>query len=331
MPRDTHKVRFTSEAGRKAMVHHLPAVNKGTPVPSPPKHPQKIHRAHSNQQSSGEGTSIDPHATEPHFLPISQLVVPAQLKPRKNKDFKATRHRARPGELVIPAAPKTAGHQAIRPPPQHISTQIDIPSGPKKAHRISTTRQNLLTLLLPSEPKASHSHINSLQSTPGPSNPISAPDVFNEPEDITMDYMDVDPSPSQINPSVPEPDFQPGLSKKHSPDVLVLQSPSGQAIPVLYFDYGGPDARNIGQEWPCLQTDLCMDLVTENHFTDTLAVWIGYQATLHPHKIDYKAGLDDPLKRAMEDYQWMFLVACKCCGSVLERQERRARRNVVKS
>ncbi|KIK77464.1 hypothetical protein PAXRUDRAFT_17483 [Paxillus rubicundulus Ve08.2h10] len=45
-----------------------------------------------------------------------------------------------------------------------------------------------------------------------------------------MDYMDVDPSPLQINPAAPEPDFQPGSSKKYSPDVLVLQSPSGRAM-----------------------------------------------------------------------------------------------------
>ncbi|KIK82217.1 hypothetical protein PAXRUDRAFT_14856 [Paxillus rubicundulus Ve08.2h10] len=201
MPWDTRKVRFASEA----MVYHLPA-------------------------SSGEGTSLDPHATEPHFLPISQLVIPAQLKPRKNKDFEATGHHARPGELVIPVAPKTAVNQTIRPPPQHTSAQIDIPSGPKKAHRISTTRQSLSMLFLPSEPKASHSYLDSVQSTPGLSNPISAPDVFNEPEDIAMDYMDVEPSPSQINPVVPVPDFQPGSSKKHSPEVLALQSPSGRAM-----------------------------------------------------------------------------------------------------
>ncbi|KAF8835189.1 hypothetical protein BDN67DRAFT_1015763 [Paxillus ammoniavirescens] len=200
------------------------------PVPSAPKHPRKICRARSNQQSLGEGTSIDPHATEPHFPPISQLVIPAQPKPRKNKDFEATGHCARPGELIIPVAPKTAGNQVIRPPPQCMSAQIDIPSRPKKAPWISTTRQNLSTLLLPSEPKASHSCIDSLQSTPGPSNPILAPDVFNKPEDIAMDYMDVDPSPSQINPSAPEPDFQPGSSKKHSLDVLALQSPSGWAM-----------------------------------------------------------------------------------------------------
>ncbi|KIK78773.1 hypothetical protein PAXRUDRAFT_16693 [Paxillus rubicundulus Ve08.2h10] len=220
------------------------------PVPSPPKCPQKIRRACSNQWSSGEGTSLNPRATEPHFLPISQLVVPPQPKPRKNKDFEATRHHARPGELVIPAAPKATVNQAIhfptdsqtmnaddikqclqiRPPPQCTSAQIATPSGPKKARRISTTRQSLSTLFLPSEPKASHSRLDSVQSTPGLSNPISAPDVFNKPEDITMDYMDVDPSPSQINPSAPEPDFQPGSSKKHSPDVLALQSPSGWAM-----------------------------------------------------------------------------------------------------
>ncbi|KIK76019.1 hypothetical protein PAXRUDRAFT_18503 [Paxillus rubicundulus Ve08.2h10] len=320
------------------MVYHLPVVNEAMPVPSPPKRPWKIHRACSNQWSSGEGTSLNPRATEPHFLPISQLVVPAQLKPRKNKDFKATRHHARPGELVIPAAPKTAVNQAvhfptdsqttnaddikqcpqIRPLPQRTSTQIDIPSGPKKARRISTTHQSLSTLFLPSEPKASHSCLDSLQSAPGLSNPIPAPDVFNEPEDIAMDYMDVDPSPLQINPAVPEPDFQPGSSKKHSPDVLVLRSPSGQAVPtsfgnpILYFDYGGPDARNIGQEWPRLQTDLCVDPITENHFADTLAVRLSYQATPDPRKIDYKEALNDPLKRAMEDYQWMFAAACKC-------------------
>ncbi|KIK76795.1 hypothetical protein PAXRUDRAFT_17937 [Paxillus rubicundulus Ve08.2h10] len=196
MPRDTRKVRFTSEA----MVYHLPIVNKAMPVPSPPKRPWKICKACSNQRSSGEGTSLDPHATEPHFLPISQLIVPAQPKPRKNKDFEATRHHARPWELVIPAVPKTAVNQAIRPPPQRTSAQISIPSGPKKVHRRSTTHQSLLMLFLPSEPKASHSCLDFVQSTPGPSNPISAPNVFNEPEDITMDYMDVDPSPLQINP-----------------------------------------------------------------------------------------------------------------------------------
>ncbi|KAF8833892.1 hypothetical protein BDN67DRAFT_985724 [Paxillus ammoniavirescens] len=306
------------------MVYHIPAVNKGTLVPPLPKRLRKIRRACSNQQSLGKGTSINPHATEPHFPPISQLVVPAQPKPRTNKDFKAAGHHACPWELIIPAAPKTTGNQAIRPPPQHMSVQIDIPSGPKKACRISTTRQNLLMILLPSEPKASHSHIDSLQSTPGPSNPISAPDVFNKPEDIVMDYMDVDSSPSQINPSAPEPDFQPGLSKKHSLDILVLQSPSGQAVyrHILESRIRMPDACNIGQEWPCLQTDLCVDPVTENCFADTLATQISYQATPHPCKIDYKEGLDDPLKRAMEDYQRMFLVACKCRGSVLERQKR---------
>ncbi|KIK72680.1 hypothetical protein PAXRUDRAFT_21702, partial [Paxillus rubicundulus Ve08.2h10] len=114
MPQDVRKVRFASEA----MVYHLPAVNEATPVPSPPKCPRKTRRARSDQQSSGEGTSIDLHATEPQFPPISQLVVPAQPKPTKNKDFETTGHHARPGKLVIPAAPKTAGNQAIRPPPQ---------------------------------------------------------------------------------------------------------------------------------------------------------------------------------------------------------------------
>ncbi|KIK72998.1 hypothetical protein PAXRUDRAFT_21339 [Paxillus rubicundulus Ve08.2h10] len=52
----------------------------------------------------------------------------------------------------------------------------------------------------------------------------------------------------------------------------------------------------------CKQTAL----VTENRFTDTLAAQISYQATPDPCKIDYKEGLDDPLKGAMEDYQRMF-------------------------
>ncbi|KIK77643.1 hypothetical protein PAXRUDRAFT_166193 [Paxillus rubicundulus Ve08.2h10] len=320
MSQDTCKVRFASEA----MVYHLPVVNEAMPVPSPPKHPQKICRARSNQRSSGEGTNLNPHATEPHFLPISQLIVPAQPKPRKNKDFKATGHHTRPGELIIPVAPKTTVNQAIRPPPQHTSPQIAIPSGPNKACRISTTRQSLSTLFLPSEPKASHSGLDSVQSTPGPSNPISAPDVFNEPEDITMDYMDVDPSPSQINPSAPEPDFQPCSSKKHSLDVLVLRSPSGWAMYqcLLESRIHMPDACDIGQEWPRLQTDLCVDPITENCFADTLAMWLSYQATPDPCKIDYTQGLDDPLKGAMEDYQQMFAVACKHCGCVLEWQKR---------
>ncbi|KIK75643.1 hypothetical protein PAXRUDRAFT_172159 [Paxillus rubicundulus Ve08.2h10] len=344
MPQDTRKVRFTSEA----MVYHIPTVNKATPVPSLPKCPWKICRAHSNQQSSGEGTSINPHATEPHFPPISQLVIPAQPKPRKNKDFEATGHHTHPGELVIPVAPKTAGKQAahfptdsqttnaddikqclqIRPLPQHMSAQIDIPSRPKKTHRISTTCQSLSMLFLPSEPKASHSRLNSVQSTPGPSNPILAPNVFNKPEDITMDYMDVDPSPSQINPSgkLQQKAFSgsSGASKSkwacNVPTYFGKSDP--HASPVLYFDYGGPDAHDIGQEWPHLQTDLCVDLVTENCFTDTLATQISYQATPDPHKIDYKEGLNDPLKGAMEDYQQMFAVACKHCGCVLEQQKR---------
>ncbi|KIK72836.1 hypothetical protein PAXRUDRAFT_21529 [Paxillus rubicundulus Ve08.2h10] len=49
---------------------------------------------------------------------------------------------------------------------------------------------------------------------------------------------------------------------------------------------------------------------------------ISYQATPNPRKIDYKEGLDDPLKRAMEDYQQMFAAACKHRGCVLEWQKR---------
>ncbi|KIK74866.1 hypothetical protein PAXRUDRAFT_174460 [Paxillus rubicundulus Ve08.2h10] len=331
MPRDTHKVRFTSEA----MVYHLPTVNKATPVPSPPKHPRKIHRACSNQQYSGEGASINLHATEPHFLPISQLVVPAQPKPRKNKDCEATGHHNCPGELEIRQF-KTMNADdikqclQIRPLPQCTSAQIDIPSRPKKVCRISTTHQSLSTLFLPSEPKASHSHLDSVQSMSGPSNPISAPDVFNEPEDNAMDYMDVDPSPLQINPAarLQQKAFSrsSGTSKsKWAGDVPTSFGKSDpHASPVLYFDYGGPDACDIGQEWPHLQTDLCVDPVTENHFAvlDTLAMLISYQATPDPRNIDYKEGLNDPLKRAMEDYQQMFAAACKHCGCVLEWQKR---------
>ncbi|KIK74678.1 hypothetical protein PAXRUDRAFT_171626 [Paxillus rubicundulus Ve08.2h10] len=324
MPRDTCKVRFTSEA----MVYHLPVVNKATPVPSPPKRLRKICRARSNQRSSGEGTSLDPHATEPHFPPISQLVVPAQPEPRKNKDFEATRSHAHPGELVIPAAPKTTVNQAIRPLPQHTSAQIAIPSGPKKARRISTTCQSLLMLFLPSESKASHSRLDSVQSMPGPSNPISAPNVFNKPEDIMMDYMDVDPSPSQINPSARLQKKAFSLCSGTSKSKWVGDVPTSfgksdpHASPILYFDYGGPDAHNIGQEWFHLQTDLCMDPITENHFADTLATRLSYQATPDPRKIDYKEGLDDSLKRAMEDYQRMFSAACKRHQCVLEQQKR---------
>ncbi|KIK76452.1 hypothetical protein PAXRUDRAFT_18201 [Paxillus rubicundulus Ve08.2h10] len=83
-----------------------------------------------------------------------------------------------------------------------------------------------------------------------------------------------------------------------------------------------PDARDIGQEWPRLQTDLCVDPITENRFADTLAVRLSYQATPDPCKIDYKQGLDDPLKGAMEDYQWMFAAACKRHQCVLKQQKR---------
>ncbi|KAF8835235.1 hypothetical protein BDN67DRAFT_984750 [Paxillus ammoniavirescens] len=190
---------------------------------------------------------------------------------RTNKDFEAAGHHARPGELVIPAAPKAAGNQVIRPLPQ-------------------------------------------------------SPDVFNEPEDITMDYMDVDPSPSQINPLAPKPDFQPGSSKKHSLDVLALQSPSGQAM-----------YRHILESQICMPGQIPMilgksDLACKRTYAwiwslriisqvDTLATRISYQATPHPRKIDYKEGLDDPLNRAMEDYQQMFSAACKHRGSVLEWQK----------
>ncbi|KIK79538.1 hypothetical protein PAXRUDRAFT_16285 [Paxillus rubicundulus Ve08.2h10] len=156
-----------------------------------------------DHQSSNDGnsTSIDPHDTDALFPPISQLVVPAQPKPKNKDDFEATGHHAHPGDLVIPATPKTAGHRAIRPNSGHMSTNIDIPSGPKQACRISTTHQNLSTLVLPSKPKCSNGGIDSVRSMPGPSNATLAPKMFNEAEDIAMDYMDVDPIPSRINPA----------------------------------------------------------------------------------------------------------------------------------
>ncbi|KAF8835236.1 hypothetical protein BDN67DRAFT_1015715 [Paxillus ammoniavirescens] len=290
MPQDARKVRFALEA----MVYHIPAVNEGTLVPSPPKCLRKICRAHSNQQSSGEGTSIDLHATKPHFPPISQLIVPAQPKPRKNKDKQGLQ-----GRWV-----SCSSWGACNPS----STQDRWKSG---GHCLN---QNLSTILLPSEPKASHSYIDSLQSTPGPSNPISAPDVFNEPEDITMDYMDVDPSPSQINPLAPKPDFQPGSSKKHSLDVLALQSPSGRAMYRHILESQMP--MILGKSGlACKQTYAWI-------WSLRIISQIGYQATPHPRKIDYKEGFDDPLNRAMEDYQQMFLAACKHRGSVLEWQKR---------
>ncbi|KIK77980.1 hypothetical protein PAXRUDRAFT_17143 [Paxillus rubicundulus Ve08.2h10] len=255
---------------------------------------------------------------------LPTLVIPAQPKPRKNKDCEATGHHARPGELVIPAAPKTAGNQVIRPPPQRMSTQIDIPSRPKKAHRISTTHQSLSTLFLPSEPKASHSHLDSVQSTPVPSNPILAPDVFNEAEDIVMDCMDVDPSPSQINPSVaPEPDFQPGSSKKHSPDVLVHFTNALTVLSYILTMAGQMPAILVKSGLACKETYAWIrSLRIVSHFSDTLAAQIGYQATPDLCKIDYEDGLNDLLKRAMEDYQQMFAVACKRRGCVLEWQKR---------
>ncbi|KIK86107.1 hypothetical protein PAXRUDRAFT_14488 [Paxillus rubicundulus Ve08.2h10] len=82
-----------------------------------------------------------------------------------------------------------------------------------------------------------------------------------------------------------------------------------------------PDAHDIGEEWPPLQTDLCADPVTENFSADTLAAQIRHQATPEPCRIDYKEGLDDLIKRAMEDYQQMFSAACKCHRSVLKQQK----------
>ncbi|KIK72287.1 hypothetical protein PAXRUDRAFT_22162 [Paxillus rubicundulus Ve08.2h10] len=64
--------------------------------------------------------------------------------------------------------------------------------------------------------------------------------------------------------------------------------------------------------------------------SDTLAARISYQATPDLRKIDYKEGLDDPLKRAMGDYQRMFLAACKRHRYVLERQKRLYGSNIVR-
>ncbi|KIK76621.1 hypothetical protein PAXRUDRAFT_169351, partial [Paxillus rubicundulus Ve08.2h10] len=250
------------------------------------------------------------------------------------------------GGLVIPSAPKTAGSWAIRPPSQPMSTKIVIPSGLKQACRISTTcqqahmismtRKNLLTIVLHLEPKASNSKFNSTQSMPGPCNPILAANILTTLQSFAMDITDVDPLPLQINPLgewlKEKTVFRcSGTSKSkwlgHVLTYFGKSDPPARCVTLMLslsclgFGSWWPDAHDIGQEWPPLQTDLCVDPVTENCFADTLAAQIRHQATPEQHKIDYKEGLDDLIKRAMEDYQQMFFAACKCHASVLKWQK----------
>ncbi|KAF9230460.1 hypothetical protein BU15DRAFT_69180 [Melanogaster broomeanus] len=316
MPRDSRKVRFASEGeyqlstnlpfklARKAMLYNLPPVNEVTPVPSLAKRSWRIYEARLNQESSGEESRVEPHAAEALYPPISQLVIPAQPEPSKKNNSKATGPQAHLGRLVIPSAPKTAGNWVIRPLSQHLSAKIVIPSGPKQARRTSATHRNISTLILPSEPKPSNNKIDSVQSAPGPSNSL-----LSEAENIALDTMDVDAIPSQINPS----DFQ-----------QMLRSPSYQAMyrHILESQICMPDVRGIAHERPHLQQDSFMEPVAENFFTDTLAARIWHQDTPELRKIGYNQGLDYPLKRAMEDYQWSLLVALKCRRSVVERQRR---------
>ncbi|KIK81657.1 hypothetical protein PAXRUDRAFT_155567 [Paxillus rubicundulus Ve08.2h10] len=314
----------------KAMLYYLPPANEAIPVPSPPKCLQSIHGAHLNQESSREGSCIESHTTEALYPHIAQLVVPAQPNPSNKRDFEASGHQAHFGGLVITSAPNTTGNQVIRPLSQHMSVKIVIviPNRPKQACRISTTHQNPLTLVLPSEPKALNSKIDSAQSMPVTSNAILAANILSEPENFAMDIMDVYPIPLQINPL----EFQ-GLKQKTVFRCSGTLKSKQLGHVLTYFgklDLHArcitlPDACDIAQEWPHLQKYSCMGPVTENWNSmvlDTLAVQIRHQATPEPCKIDYKEGLNDPIKRAMEDYQQMFSVACKRHRSVLEQQKR---------
>ncbi|KAF9222499.1 hypothetical protein BS17DRAFT_768083 [Gyrodon lividus] len=257
MPQDSHKVRFTSEAHLKAMLYILPPVNESTPVPSLPKC-SWIYEVDLSPNHLKRDPVSNHRLLRAPYCPISQLTIPAQPKPRKEHDSEATGHQGHPRDLVIPAAPKATGNCAVRPLSQRLSTKIVIPNGPKQAHRTPTTCQNISTLVLPAEPKTSNHKIDSVQSTPGPSNTVLAPDILSGSDNIAMDVADVDPIPSQTH-------FL--------------------------------DAHNIAQ-----------------------AVPIGYQDNSEPCKINYKEGLDDPIKRAMEDYHQRISAAFKHCRSVVEQQ-----------
>ncbi|KAF9222794.1 hypothetical protein BS17DRAFT_767555 [Gyrodon lividus] len=287
MPQDSRKVRFTSE------------------VPSPPKCLQRIYEADLSPKSSGEGsrnnnsTGVKPQAAKAPYRPISQLTIPAQPKPRKKHDSKATGYQGHPQDLVIPAAPKATGNCTVRPLSQCLSAKIVIPSGLKQARRTPATCQNILTLVLPTEPKTSNHKIDSVQSTPGPSNMVLALDILSGSDNIAMDVADVDPIPSQTHFSAPEPEFQQGSSNQYSPDALVLRSPTHWAMyrDILESGIRILDARDIAQAAP-----------------------IGYQDNSELHKINYKEGLNDLIKRAMEDYQQGISAAFKHCRSVVEQQ-----------
>ncbi|KIK78993.1 hypothetical protein PAXRUDRAFT_162530 [Paxillus rubicundulus Ve08.2h10] len=193
--------------------------------------------------------------------------------------------------------------------------------------RISMTCQNLSTIVLPLEPKASNSKIDSTQSMPGPSNPILAANILTAPQSFAMDITDVDPLPSQINPSVKAQEKRFSrcsctLKSKWSGHVLIYFGKPYLHARCVTLMHSPSYAHDIAQEWPHLQKDSCMDPVTENCFTDTLARQIKYQATPKPHNTDYKEGLNDLIKRAIEDYQQMLSVACKCHRSVLGWQKR---------
>ncbi|KAF9225441.1 hypothetical protein BS17DRAFT_765986 [Gyrodon lividus] len=110
MPQESWKVIFASEAHLKAMLYILPPVNEAAPVPSPPKRSQRIYEVDSSPKSSGEGSSVKPQAAKAPYCPISQLIIPAQPKPRKKHDSEATGHQGHPQDLVIPAASKATGN-----------------------------------------------------------------------------------------------------------------------------------------------------------------------------------------------------------------------------
>ncbi|KIK96308.1 hypothetical protein PAXRUDRAFT_138725, partial [Paxillus rubicundulus Ve08.2h10] len=176
------------------------------------------------------------------YPPIPQLVTPAQPKPRKKNDSRETGYRAHPGGLVTPSAPRTVGNWVIRPLSQCPSTKIVVPSRPKQhgacyhlTPRTPATCQNISKPILPSEPKTSNDRFDSLQSAPGPSNALLAPNISSTSGEIAMDITDADVIPSQINLSTPKPDFQQGSRKQHPPDVLVLQSLSSQAMYQVIF------------------------------------------------------------------------------------------------
>ncbi|KAF9222862.1 hypothetical protein BS17DRAFT_767610 [Gyrodon lividus] len=237
---------------------------------------KRIYEADLSPKSSGEGSSVKPQAAEAPYCPISQLTIPAQRKPRKKHDSKATGHQGHPRDLVIPAAPKVTGNHVIV-----------IPSRPKQARRTPTTRQNISTLVLPTEPKTSNHKIDSMQSTPGPSNMVLAPNILSESDNIAMDITDVDLIPSQTH--------------------FLARISTWLKQPIFFWLF---KVQLIG-------------LCTKRFWkvgSAFRAAPIGYQDNSEPCKINYKAGLDDPIKRAMEDYHRRISAAFKHRRSVVEQQ-----------